>query len=252
MARRRFFVEAVRNGAAELAGGDAKHLTRVLRVEPGQRYEISDNRTVWLAEIEEARKERVRFRVLEQLPPNPAPVRIHLFAALIKFDRFEWLIEKATELGVEAIVPVATERSERGLDRAAERRIERWRRIAFESSQQSRRDRLPEIEVPARFAAALKHPALRRFALDERESAPPLLSVVPAVRNRDDAVALLVGPEGGWTESERVGFVQNGWIAASLGPTILRTETAAVAALAIISALWQPARSEQDDQQMRN
>lgn len=244
MARRRFFVEAVRNGIAELAGKDAKHLTRVLRVEPGQRYEISDNRTVWLAEIEQACKERVIFRTLEQIAQRPALVRMTLFAALIKFDRFEWLVEKATELGVETIVPVMAERSERGLYRAAERRIERWRRIALESSQQSRRDRLPEIESPARFASALEQRALHRFALDELESAPPLLNVAPVLRSPDDTVALLIGPEGGWTEGERAGFVQAGWMAASLGPTILRAETAAVAALAIVSALWQAASHE--------
>jgi 16S rRNA (uracil1498-N3)-methyltransferase len=244
MARRRFFVEEVWNGTAELAGEDAKHLTRVLRVEPGQRYEISDNRTVWLAEIEQARKERVIFRVLEQIAERPAPVRITLFAALIKFERFEWMVEKATELGVETIVPVVAARSERGLDRAAEKRIERWRRIALEASQQSRRDRLPQIEAPAPLASAFHRPALHRFVLDELESAPPLLSVTPAVRNPNDTVALLIGPEGGWTDGERADFVQAGWTSASLGPAILRAETAAVAALAIVSALWQAASRE--------
>src|ERR1700689_4420018 len=98
--RRRFFVDQVRNGRAELNGDDARHLTRVLRVEPGQRYEISDNSNVYLAEVETARKERVIFRTLEKLDAGPAPVRIALCVALFKFDRFEWMIEKATELGV--------------------------------------------------------------------------------------------------------------------------------------------------------
>src|SRR5580658_9971425 len=90
--RRRFFVDQVRNGRAEIAGDDARHLTRVLRVEPGQRYEISDNRSVYLAEIETARKEHVVFRTLEKLPaPEPAP-KLILCAALIKFDHFEWMI----------------------------------------------------------------------------------------------------------------------------------------------------------------
>src|SRR5215471_18178546 len=142
--RRRFFVDEVRNGRAEIAGDDARHLTRVLRVAPGQRYEISDNRDVYLAEIESARKERVLFRTLEKLAaPEPA-LRVTLCAALIKFDRFEWTIEKATELGVARIVPVIAVRTEKGLDRAAHKRIERWRRIALEASQQARRARLPE------------------------------------------------------------------------------------------------------------
>ncbi len=118
--RRRFFVDEVRSGRAEISGDDARHLTRVLRVEAGQRYEISDNRNVYLAEIETARKEHVVFRTLEKLAPPAPAVRLILCAALIKFDHFEWMIEKATELGVSEIVPVETIRSERGLERAAQ------------------------------------------------------------------------------------------------------------------------------------
>src|ERR1019366_4605504 len=98
--RRRFFVDQVRNGHAEIAGDEARHLTRVLRVEVGQRYEISDNRGVYMAEIETARKEHVIFRTLEKLPVIEPPVQMILCAAIVKFDHFEWMIEKATELGV--------------------------------------------------------------------------------------------------------------------------------------------------------
>src|SRR5712691_2139708 len=93
--RRRFFVDQVRNGRAQIEGDDARHLTRVLRVEPGQRYEISDNRNVYLAEVETARKEHVVFQAIEKLAEPPETVRLVLCAALIKFDRFEWMIEKA-------------------------------------------------------------------------------------------------------------------------------------------------------------
>ena len=93
--RRRFFVDQVRNGQAEISGEDAAHLTRVLRVEGGQCYEISDNRQVYLAEIEKARKEQVVFRTLEKLPVIEPPVRMILLAAIFKFDHFEWMIEKA-------------------------------------------------------------------------------------------------------------------------------------------------------------
>src|SRR5262245_44448745 len=127
---------------AELRGEEARHLTRVLRVEPGQRFELSDNRTAYLAEIAEARGERVVFRVLEPIAAPELPVRITLCAALIKFDRFEWIVEKATELGVEKILPVETARVEKGLLEASRKRSERWTRIARESSQQSRRTQL--------------------------------------------------------------------------------------------------------------
>src|SRR5258706_10379931 len=151
LARRRFFVEDIHGGTAELRGDEARHLTRVLRVEPGQRFEISDNERAFLAEIEEARGERVVFRVLEPLVSPPLPVRVTLCAALIKFDRFEWMVEKATELGVERILPVEAARTEKGLFEASRKRTERWVRVARESSQQSRRVRVPEILAAVRF-----------------------------------------------------------------------------------------------------
>ena len=237
--RRRFFVEDIRNGHAEIGGDDARHLTRVLRVEAGQRYEISDNRAVYLAEIETARKERVIFRTLEKLPIIEPPVLMTLCAAIVKFDHFEWMIEKATELGVSRIVPMISIRTERGLDKAASKRLERWRRIGLEASQQSRRAHLPEIAEPARWRDALETPAAYCYALDE-SAMHPLPAAFPGERRKDDSVALLIGPEGGWTEEERSEFAAAGWAAVSLGPSILRAETAALAALAIVSAAWLP------------
>ena len=236
--RRRFFVDEVRSGRAEISGDDARHLTRVLRVEAGQRYEISDNRNVYLAEIDTARKEHVTFRTLEKLA-TPAPtVRLVLCAALIKFDHFEWMIEKATELGVSEIVPVETIRSERGLERAAHKRVERWRRIALEASQQSRRAFLPEVSEPEPLLEALSREANFKFAMDEGPAARPLNSALPVARDPNDTVAILIGPEGGWTEEERAQFTAAGWSPVSLGPLILRAETAALAALAIVNSAW--------------
>src|SRR5262249_8218487 len=145
-----------RAGLAELRGEEARHLTRVLRVEAGRQFEISDNHQAWLAEIEEARGERVVFRTVEPIATPAAPVRVTLCAALIKFDKFEWTVEKATELGVERIVPFEAARTEKGLAEASQKRSVRWERIARESSQQSRRTRLPEIRPAADFATALQ------------------------------------------------------------------------------------------------
>lgn len=235
--RRRFFVGEVRNGQARLAGDDAKHLTKVLRVEAGQQYEISDNRNVYLAQVETAHKGEVEFRILEKLIAEPAPVRITLCAALIKFDHFEWMIEKATELGVSKIVPVIATRTERGLDRAAEKRVERWRRIVLEASQQSRRAFLPEVCDAILFSKALA-PSGLRFVLDEEPGGPALLSALPASRTPDDEVSLLVGPEGGWTDSERSAFVAAQWTRVTMGPLILRAETAAMAALSVVTSAY--------------
>ncbi len=238
MARRRFFVNAIHSGRAELTGDDAAHLTRVLRVESGQKYEISDNRRAYLAEIESARKTEVVFRLIEPLAPEPSEAEVTLLSALIKFDRFELLIEKATELGAAAIVPVRTARSEHGLEKAASKRIERWRRIALEASEQSRRTHLPEIADPLDFRTALSREATVRILADEDRTAPPILGAIPGARASDDRVAILAGPEGGWTDEERSDAVSAGWTPASLGRRVLRTETACFAALAIVQAAW--------------
>ncbi|MBV8071292.1 MAG: 16S rRNA (uracil(1498)-N(3))-methyltransferase [Acidobacteriaceae bacterium] len=238
MARRRFFVPEVRRGIAELSGADAEHLVRVLRVEPGQLFEVSDNRDVYLAEVERARKSEVAFRIVEKLPAPEAAARITLLAALIKFDRFEWLVEKATELGVAAIVPFEATRTERGLMAASAKRLARWQKIALEASQQSRRAHLPQIEQAVSWAKALELESDFRFLLDESGETAPILDALPESVRATDRVALLLGPEGGWTDEERGEAKAAGWRSCSLGSTILRTETAAVAGLAVIRAAW--------------
>src|SRR5580704_13155078 len=201
MARRRFFVDQVRGGAAEIEGESAQHLTRVLRVETGQTFEITDNSRVWLATVAGARRDLVRFDVAEELDPGPPAPEVTLYLALIKFDRFEWAVERATELGVTRIVPVAAVRSDRGLFEGGQKRVERWRRIAHEASEQSRRLRVPEIDAPAKMSAAIAESSAHRFWCDERPGATPLSSWFeprPGV-----STALLIGPEGGWTDPER-------------------------------------------------
>jgi 16S rRNA (uracil1498-N3)-methyltransferase len=156
--------------------------------------------------------------------------------ALIKFERLEWAIEKATELGVSRIVPIEANRSEQGLFQGAQKRVERWRRIAREASEQSRRLRVPEIADPSRLESATEDAATHRLLLDEKPGTRPLLD---AVRVRPgDSVSLLIGPEGGWTDDERRRSGEAGWIAASLGPLVLRAETAACAALAVVAQMF--------------
>ncbi len=221
---------------AELTGPDAEHLVRVLRVEPGQRFEISDNQNVYLAEVETARKSIVEFRIVEPIAPKPVESQLTLIAALFKFDHFEWMIEKATELGVSTVQPVEAVRTERGLAQASSKRLSRWERIALEASQQSRRDRLPRIEPTVCLAKSLTMAADWRLLLDECPDAPPILRCLSGERPVSPRVALLLGPEGGWTNEERAQALAADWQPCSLGSTILRAETAAIAALAVTSA----------------
>ncbi|MFN0102574.1 MAG: RsmE family RNA methyltransferase [Bryobacteraceae bacterium] len=232
MARRLFFVPEVRRDEAELTGDAAQHLVRVLRVEEGQQFEISDNRHLYLATVTTARKSSVVFKVTERLPDLAPIPDVTLLASLFKFDHFEWLLEKATELNVARIVPVIAERSERGLERAAPKRKERWERILLEASQQCRRMTLPVIRETLKFPAALTMEATHRILLDELRQGPPLARLAV---NTGESVALLLGPEGGWTEKERESALEARWMARSVGPNVLRAETAGMAALATVS-----------------
>jgi 16S rRNA (uracil1498-N3)-methyltransferase len=234
MARRMFYVEEVRQGRAVLRGETAQHLRKVLRAEAGQRYEISDNRALYLAEVEESGRDSVQFRVLEELPASGPPARVWLFPALVKFDAFEWMLEKATELGVERVTPVYSARCDKGLDQASAKRLERWRRILAESGQQSRRAVRPELDPPVRLPQALAAVAPTRLWLDEQPGGEVLLDCLPA----PEPLAVLLGPEGGWEAQERAAAAAAGWRAVTLGPAILRSETAAAAALAVIAAAF--------------
>lgn len=240
MARRLFFVPEVRREEAEITGDAAQHLVRVLRVAEGQQFDLSDNLHLYSATVSSARKSSVVFRITERLPDQPAVPDVTLLASLFKFDHFEWLLEKATELNVARIIPVIAERSERGLSEAALKRKDRWERILLEASQQSRRMVRPAMEAPARLAEAREIASTHKILLDELRQGPPLVRLRPGI---GDNVAVLLGPEGGWTERERESLVKSGWAPYNLGPNILRAETAGMAALAVLAQLFAEAGS---------
>src|SRR5579863_8838628 len=230
--RRRFFVEEFLSGTATLRGETAHHLGRVLRAEPGQLYELSDGQRVWLARTESVGRDEVQFSLVEQLTAPVAAVRIELLLAIVKFDRFEWALEKATELGAEEIAPLAADRSEKGLLLAAGKRAERWKRILAESAQQARRLRIPNLRESAKPRDAFQRStAPLKLLLSERAGARPLRQLIePAALARPEGdaarVAIAIGPEGGWTEAEFTLAAVSGFVEAALGANILRTETA--------------------------
>jgi 16S rRNA (uracil1498-N3)-methyltransferase len=238
--RRRFFVEKFEAESATVRGEAAHHLGRVLRAETGQLYELSDGQRVWLARTESVGRDEVQFSLVETLPVAVATVRIELFLAIVKFDRFEWALEKATELGAEEIAPLAADRSEKGLVAAAGKRAERWKRILAESAQQARRLRIPVLRDAAKTRDAFRASAAQlKLLLSERAGARPLREVlepVAALRSEGDVarVAIAIGPEGGWTDAEFASADACGFVEAALGANILRTETAVCAALAAV------------------
>ncbi len=217
-----------------MEGEAAHHLGRVLRAQTGQLYELSDGERVWLGRIESVGRDRVQFALVEELPAVQPSLEITLLLAVVKFDAFEWAIEKATELGVTTIVPLAAERSEKALLTAAVKRADRWKKIALEASQQSRRVRVPVLADMAKseIAFAGSREGLR-VMLSERATALPLRRVLQG--QRAARATLAIGPEGGWTDGEFEAAHSGGYVEASLGRLILRTETAVVVALASLS-----------------
>ena len=232
--RRRFFVEKFDGQRALVSGDRAHHLGVVLRAQPGQLYELSDGTRVCLGRIEKVARDNVEFVLLEELAAQEPKLQVVLLLSVVKFDAFEWAIEKATELGVTEIVPLAAARSEKALIAAAEKRSERWRKIVLEAAQQSRRVRLPTLQPVARPEAAFLARGDRLgIFLSERAEAP-VLRVLLGDRVAFQAV-LAIGPEGGWTADERDAALKAGFHEASLGRLILRTETAVIAALASLA-----------------
>jgi len=251
--RRRFIADTFSpaNGHpthASLTGEQAVHLARVLRAQPGQLFDVVANGFLHRAEVTEVRAgsnqqdAEVLFTLHEELMSDAA-LPIHLLLAIFKFDRFEWAIEKATELGVARITPILVRRTEKHLALASEKRVARWRRIALESAKQSRRADIPTIFDPTSLPAALaRESAPLRILLSETEQSLTLAAALqrasfnlqPATDNLQ--LSLAIGPEGGWTPEEISLFTTHAWTHVTLGPRILRAETAAIAAIAAIAS----------------
>ncbi len=240
MTRRRWIAEHWDEATATLTGLQAGHMTRVLRVQPGVEADVVAGGHVFHAEVAAVGKDEVRFNLLAEIEAEPA-LPVTLVMAVYKFDHMEWAIEKATELGVAAVAPVIARRTEKHLAQAAEKRAERWRRIAHEAAQQSRRCDVPQIHDPVSLAARVgTAPSAMRLVLAEQERSTTLRyaleEAVAAAGDEMPTLEIAIGPEGGWAPGEEALFDANGWKAVSLGPRILRAETATIAALAVIAS----------------
>jgi 16S rRNA (uracil1498-N3)-methyltransferase len=233
MTRRRWIADTWTDTTASLTGEQAQHLARVLRAQPGQVFDVVANGFLHRAEIVSADEREVLFTLHEELEADAA-LPVHLLMAVFKFDHMEWGIEKATELGVARITPVLARRTEKHLALASAKRVERWRRIALEAAKQSRRTDVPVVDDPATLKAAFGMvEAGTKLLLAETEQENTLSAGLAGA----DGVALAIGPEGGWTVEEMTLFSESSWKHVTLGPRILRAETAAIAALAVCSAI---------------
>jgi 16S rRNA (uracil1498-N3)-methyltransferase len=235
MTRRRWIADEVSGRRAALTGAHADHLIRVLRARVGQEFDVSAGSVVYRARVAGISDHRVEFELEEELSASYSP-QITLVLAIFKFDRMEWAIEKCTELGVSRLIPLLAARTDSHLASAAFKRVDRWRRIAREASEQSRRISPPELDNPLRLKDAVALLSGTRIFLSESENTSTLIDML-RTHTTGRELFLAIGPEGGWTDSEEKLFRDSGWTSASLGPTILRAETAAIVATAIATQL---------------
>jgi 16S rRNA (uracil1498-N3)-methyltransferase len=241
MTRRRWIADTWDETTASLTGEQASHLIRVLRAQAGMEYDIVAGDRVWHGAIAGISGDAVRFNLIAEVQADPA-LPITLLLSIFKFDRMEWAIEKGTELGIERVVPVIARRSEKHLAQSAQNRVERWRRIAREAAKQSRRSDIPVIEdvLSLKTAARQTNDAARLLLAEQERTTTLRHAIEETVQTSGDevpAIRLAVGPEGGWTAEEEALFDAEGWKSVSLGPRILRAETAAITAMAVTAAL---------------
>lgn len=232
MTRRRWIADLVEGDRAFLLGPNAAHLFRVLRVKIGQDFDVVAGGVLRTAKVTAAAHHQVEFQLGAEVASAALP-HITVYLAIFKFDRLEWAVEKLTELGVSGICPVIAQRTEQHLAKAAVKRVERWRKLAREAAQQSRRIAPPEVPDPMPFKRAVAETHGSRIVLSEAEES---VSLKAALAESKPPLALALGPEGGWTGAEVELLTSNGWRSASLGNTILRAETAAIAATAVAMA----------------
>ena len=234
MTRRRWIADEVSGNRAALIGEHARHLSQVLRAKVGQEFDIAAVGEIRHGRISSIGPERVEFELGEVITNSGTVLAITIALSIFKFDRMEWAIEKCTELGVAKIIPVMAARTEPHLASAAGKRTERWKRLAHVASEQSRRVIPPEIFEPVRVDELLLGSSGVRIVLSEIEDELMLKDAIP---QHVASLALAFGPEGGWKQEELDAFQSAGWISASLGPTILRAETAAIAAVVIATSV---------------
>ena len=222
----------------ELPQQAGEHVVRVLRLERGQPLRLFDgNGNEHEAELASIARRTVTALVKQAIAANDreSPLRITLGQGIARGEKMDWILQKATELGVARIVPLVTARTEVRLDATrAERRLAHWRAVIASACEQCGRNRLPQLSEPLRlgdWAAALGDDAGHRLALDP-DGTRGVRDLAPGT-----AVTLAVGPEGGLSEQDHASLAAAGFEGLRLGPRILRTETAGLAAVAALQAL---------------
>ena len=225
--RHRIFIDAIQPEVT-VTGDEFHHSIRVVRAREGEEVEVFD-RAGRMARgvVESIAKDHAILKLGEQIPSRESPLDLHLAMAIIQLEKFELVLQKATELGVKTFIPLITERVELRPERYANK-TERWERIIFEAVKQSGRSKIPTIEAPTKFEDVIQREGAKFFFDADAEPT--------ATQQPSNSATLLIGPEGGWSEQEIAAARQHGCIIERLGPRRLRAETAAIAAVTILAA----------------
>jgi 16S rRNA (uracil1498-N3)-methyltransferase len=243
----RFYIKKIkpRSSTIFLYGEEHHHLSKVARIKPKEKVWLFDEYgTSCLAEVKEIEKDRTRLSILEEREKEKPSTQITLAQALIKAKKMELILQKATELGLATFIPVIAARSIVKIEKKIETRLERWQKISREATKQSGRSIIPDILPPQHLGKLVEERSEeRKFFLCENRGhylKDILLQdfVPPQKNNQPFSVIVLAGPEGGWTAEEESLILRHGYDAVSLGQYTLKSETAAISSLAIVSHFW--------------
>ncbi len=240
MTANQFFVPVIAGDAARivLQGDEHRHLARAARVRAGDEVWLFDGSgRRCLARVEKVGRDRTEAAVLRIEEPEAPRTRIALAQCLMEAKKLETVLEKAAELGCSDFVPVVSARSLKASGERADRKLERWKRIAREAAKQCKARLLTEVHPPRPLGELLRAPGAERRLFLSEHGGRALKDIVTAA-GPPVSILLLVGPKGGWTEGEEGAIRRAGFEAVSLGRRILRAETAAVAGAAMISHFW--------------
>ena len=220
----------------ELEESASHHLSKVLRMQPGRELILFNGAGgEFAATIHEVRKKHVSVQVAEHMSDDrESPLNLELAIGISRGERMDWVLQKATELGVTRITPLITERTEVkiGGDRQ-DKKMQHWQQTIISACEQCQRNLLPTLAEPIQISDWLTHVNSElRFVLHHRDS-----KQLPADK-KPESVTLLIGPEGGLSEREIAHAIENEFSALTLGPRVLRTETAPVAAISLVQYLW--------------
>ena len=248
MTANRFFIgkNSIKSGFIFLQRKEHDHLSRVVRKKPGDEVVLFDAAgNTFLAKIESVHKDQTKLSVIKKLPLKEKGVDIILGQAMLKTKNMEFIIQKATELGIHRLVPIKAERTIIKLKDGGKQKLDRWKKISLSASKQSGRSNLMKIELPVSLQELVETFNFSYKILLTEKAKKNLKEIIlyPFFENPEDpeipsSIIILVGPEGGWTDKEEEYIVKYGYTRACLSDLVLRSETAAVSAISALTLFW--------------